>query len=361
MHNLRLFLLFLLCSFLCPAKFFAQGQPSASTTPSATASDVKPVNPTTPEEFFARARQLSDLEAAGIPFHLKATYVATGDSEFTGNGTYEEWWRSKDDWRKETTLGDHKYVAIQKAGKQTSFATSTDVPTSLRQVLDAILIRMPSDTDGYNGWKLHHKEINGLELTVLSRKHPCSGKSEHSKKDACAQQYYFSPEGQLRIHFVGTIETRYNGFKTFQNDLVPRDIDVSSDAATSTITVNSVEPLSSYPETLPGLAVVTPAHQQGENTIRADEAAMGARLVHQVPPSYPIEAQRKRIQGTVTLSAIIDKNGNVQKLQVIHSAGTLLDNAALQVVREWQYKPTIFEGQAVNVNTTISVVFRLSD
>ena len=43
-------------------------------------------DPQTPEEFFARARQLSDLEASGIPFHLKATYVASGDAEFTGNG-----------------------------------------------------------------------------------------------------------------------------------------------------------------------------------------------------------------------------------------------------------------------------------
>ena len=77
-------------------------------------------DPQTPEEFFARARQLSDLEASGIPFHLKATYVASGDAEFTGNGAYEEWWQSKDVWRKEATLGDYKYVAI-KDGEKTRF------------------------------------------------------------------------------------------------------------------------------------------------------------------------------------------------------------------------------------------------
>ncbi|HET9085903.1 MAG TPA: hypothetical protein VFN53_00085 [Acidobacteriaceae bacterium] len=110
MHNLRLCFFFLLGSVLCPAMIFAQAQPSP---PSAAATSP---NPKTPEEFFARARQLSDLEAAGIPFHLKATYVASGDAEFTSNETYEEWWESKDTWRKEATLGGYRYVGLRKAG-----------------------------------------------------------------------------------------------------------------------------------------------------------------------------------------------------------------------------------------------------
>ena len=56
---------------------------------------------------------MSDLEASSIPFHLKATFVASGDAEFLGNGTYEEWWESKDLWRKEAKLGGYKYVAIK--------------------------------------------------------------------------------------------------------------------------------------------------------------------------------------------------------------------------------------------------------
>jgi hypothetical protein len=78
---------------------------TAAATPPPTVVATLP-DPQTPQEFFARARALSDLTAAAVPFHLKATYVASGDTEFTGNGTYEEWWQSKDLWRKEATLGD---------------------------------------------------------------------------------------------------------------------------------------------------------------------------------------------------------------------------------------------------------------
>ena len=60
---------------------------AATATATSSAAAVPLPDPQTPQEFFARARALSDLEASGIPFHLKAIYVATGDAEFTGNGT----------------------------------------------------------------------------------------------------------------------------------------------------------------------------------------------------------------------------------------------------------------------------------
>ena len=88
---------------------FAQAKTAAAPLP----------DPQTPEEFFARARALSDLEASGTPFHLKATYVASGDAEFTGNGTYEEWWQSKDLWRKEATLGNLHVCSYQRMAEMT--------------------------------------------------------------------------------------------------------------------------------------------------------------------------------------------------------------------------------------------------
>lgn len=104
MNRQKLLCVLLMCFGFSLVYAAAQTQPAAGppaaapTTPvsSAKAAAAPLPDPQTPEEFFARARQLSDLEASGIPFHLKAAYVATGDAEFTGNGTYEEWWQSKD-------------------------------------------------------------------------------------------------------------------------------------------------------------------------------------------------------------------------------------------------------------------------
>lgn len=83
-----------------------------------------------------------------------------------------------------------------------------------------------------------------------------------------------------------------------------------------------------------------------------------AALVHQVMPQYPQIAKTAHISGTVILHAIIAKDGTVQELQYI-SGPPLLMRAAMDAVRQWRYKPTLLNGDPVEVDTTISVVFTL--
>jgi hypothetical protein len=222
----------------------AAGPPAAATSPTsppsaATSAPAPLPDPKTPEEFFARARQLSDLEASGVPFHLKATYVASGDAEFTGNGTYEEWWQSKDLWRKEATLGDYKYVEIQNGDKHTVYGSSDYVPWHLRQVLDVILIRIPTDVENSEIWEMRHKKINKAELVVLSQKHPCTAtdlnrpdeKGQSTQK--CPQlndpplAAYFTLGGVLRIEVREIQTVVYNGMMPFQNLIISRNVLVS--------------------------------------------------------------------------------------------------------------------------------------
>lgn len=75
-------------------------------------------------------------------------------------------------------------------------------------------------------------------------------------------------------------------------------------------------------------------------------------------PVYPPLARQARIQGAVVLHAIIDKDGNVSELQVI-SGHPLLVQAALDAVKQWRYKPTLLNGDPVEVDTTITVNFTM--
>jgi TonB family protein len=81
-------------------------------------------------------------------------------------------------------------------------------------------------------------------------------------------------------------------------------------------------------------------------------------LVKQVPPIYPPLARQARIQGTVVLHAIIDKDGNIESLELV-SGHPMLVNAAMDAVKQWQYKPYVVDGAAVEVQTTINVDFSL--
>jgi len=83
-----------------------------------------------------------------------------------------------------------------------------------------------------------------------------------------------------------------------------------------------------------------------------------ARLVRRVLPVYPPIAKAARIQGTVVLHAIIAKDGSVQELQYV-SGPPLLVQAAMNAVKQWQYQPTLLNGQPVKVDTVITVIFTL--
>ena len=85
-----------------------------------------------------------------------------------------------------------------------------------------------------------------------------------------------------------------------------------------------------------------------------------AKLISQVRPAYPALALQARIQGNVVLHAVISKDGAVSELQVL-SGHPLLVNAAVAAVRQWRYSPTLLSGQAVEVETTITVSFVLGE
>jgi protein TonB len=83
-----------------------------------------------------------------------------------------------------------------------------------------------------------------------------------------------------------------------------------------------------------------------------------ASLLQEIKPLYPPLARQARIQGNVILHAIIDKDGRVAELQVV-SGHPLLVQSALDAVKQWRYKPTLLNGDPVEVDTTITVTFTM--
>jgi periplasmic protein TonB len=83
-----------------------------------------------------------------------------------------------------------------------------------------------------------------------------------------------------------------------------------------------------------------------------------SQLKHKVQPQYPQEARDNRVQGTVRLHVVLSTAGKVQQLEVV-SGDPILAKAALEAVRQWEYKPTLLNGEPVEVDTTVDVVFSL--
>jgi TonB family protein len=85
---------------------------------------------------------------------------------------------------------------------------------------------------------------------------------------------------------------------------------------------------------------------------------IAGELIYTVNPVYPRDAKRKGIQGQVVFSAVIGKDGTVQKLTPVSGPSPLID-AATAAVQQWRYKPYMLNGEPVEVDTTITVNFKL--
>ena len=108
-----------------------------------------------------------------------------------------------------------------------------------------------------------------------------------------------------------------------------------------------------------GAGAAPPPPKVSPKRVTVGGNVQAARLVNKVTPLYPPLARQTRISGTVRLHAIIGKNGGVEQLQVV-SGHPLLVQSALDAVRQWRYQPTLLNGDPVEVDTEIDVVFSLA-
>lgn len=113
--------------------------------------------------------------------------------------------------------------------------------------------------------------------------------------------------------------------------------------------ISSTNSLAAVPKFVP----VTPQR------IRISQGVTKGLLIHRQEPVYPPLARAARVQGEVVLSAVIDINGQIQNLQLV-SGHPMLVPSAITAVKQWRYKPYLLNGQPVEVETTITVIFSLS-
>lgn len=109
---------------------------------------------------------------------------------------------------------------------------------------------------------------------------------------------------------------------------------------------------------LGGILAAPPPPKPTPTRITVGGQVQAAMAISKPDPTYPAIAKAAHVQGTVILRAIIGRDGTIQQLQLV-SGHPLLVNSAMDAVRQWRYRPTMLNGQAVEVDTTITVVFSL--
>jgi len=101
------------------------------------------------------------------------------------------------------------------------------------------------------------------------------------------------------------------------------------------------------------------AHPDIKGPVRVSSMVVEGLIIRKTIPTYPAIARAMGIQGTVVLQATISKQGTIENLHVV-GGPAMLQQAALDAVKTWRYKPYMLNDQAVEVETTVNVVFLIS-
>lgn len=136
------------------------------------------------------------------------------------------------------------------------------------------------------------------------------------------------------------------------DDTVPGAVDLGSSAPASDV-IGAMRDMGTPPP-----PPVKPEPRPNPGPLRISAGVAAGRLLAPIRPTYPAIAREARIQGTVVVEAIISKAGTVERARVV-SGPPMLAATALSAIQQARYEPYKLNGNSVEVETTISVIFRL--
>jgi TonB family protein len=108
------------------------------------------------------------------------------------------------------------------------------------------------------------------------------------------------------------------------------------------------------------LVAAVPAIAQPPQPVRVGQNIKPPSKTKDVRPAYPALAQSARVQGVVIIEVTLGEDGHVRDTRILRSI-PLLDAAALEAVRQWEFTPTLLNGAAVPVIMTVTVNFTLDE
>jgi TonB family protein len=164
--------------------------------------------------------------------------------------------------------------------------------------------------------------------------------------DAIRQWQYDPPfRAPLAFHVAVTFRPGEDGVASQSEG--PRGVSARQSASTSTGTGEASR------------AFAARVAAGGRAPVRVGGGVAEPRQLRKVPPRYPAVAQSARVSGVVILEVAIDERGGVFDAHVLRSI-PLLDQAAIDAVRQWAYTPTLLNGVPVPVIMTVTIVFSLN-
>lgn len=296
------------------------------------------------EALVARARQLWAIRAPGNPaFRLKAQFRFPNSKPGEGEGEYLEVWASPQQWRREIVVGDHRQIEV--GGEDKRWVLNDLALNSLR------LLRVPE--------LLSLGDLNLEQFKVKKiRKETSAGIQAHcvevKPSDNDVVTFCFEVASGLLLLTVnpvsmGKTSYQYSDYASFGNHSYPHKLRAFS-GGTAYLEVEVTE-LSPEPAPEASLFVSPEGSQQLPVCLKIEPP----KPLSDPEPVYP---RGQAGNARVMLWIIVGIDGKPSDLRVALSSGDAFDNAALDAVRRWTFRPAMCAGQPIAVQVSIEINFR---
>jgi TonB family protein len=320
--------------------------------------------PSDPRDVISEARPLYDFADATLkPWHLKASYQLYDDRGAPGEqGTFEFWWAAPDvnrtlwtragsthsDW----SLGGNKY-ASRSEGEPLKYFEN--------KLRSALLDPLPAE----KSMDPTRSRIERKDVSVGSAKLPCImvgpiiGHFGQAVEEPIGlfPTYCFDPHSPVLLlsYALGGVTEVFSKIAKVQGKYLAREVTFFQGKSATVDSVAGLNPTDA------GLAAPEGVPVSSIRKVNVSGGFAVGMLLKKAVPVYPQDAKDNRISGTVVLQAVIGTDGGVHDLQVISAPWPSLAASALWAVSHWEYRPYLLNGDPVEVETTVNVVFTLGN
>ena len=355
-------------SFLCLLLLGAQaglGQVAGDAADHST----PPVLPKDAREILTVASPFYDFSDPSLkPWHLRASYQLYDDKgEPAEKGVFEYWWASPQVYRTSWTRGDATHSDWHtESGKGASLFTGEPLKYFEYKLRSALLSPLPTENE-LNPAKSHlvrdSLSLGALRLqcVMVGPNMMSPGHAEMQPSLGLFPTYCFDSKVPiLRLRYsMGSVVEAFNKIAKVQGRYLPEEITLfQGKQKILTASVDSVTGLARGDPALTPPADVPISEEKKVNLVEG--IAQGMPLKKQVPV-YPQDAKDAHVSGRVVLQATIGRDGAVYDLHVVSAPWPSLAASALWSVSHWQYKPYLLNGEPVEVETTVNVIYALGN
>jgi TonB family protein len=319
-------------------------------------------------EMMGLGSQMNGLTAGNLPsWHIRVEFKLLDEKgNVADSGSWEEFWAGESQFKRSFTGTAFEVSEFGTPNGLKRIGSSAWPASLMWDMRKAIVDPLPREASLQN-MDLETKDIKAkrldggkMDLVCFTLKAKPTATTARLYPDAVYCFDSKNPFLRTRGIFAAGEDTTANNPTLFHDHFVPGDLTILLNGKLAlTAHVEIIEDLKSDDDSLfdvPAEAKAPVAETVGLNISTAEARGL---LIKQVPPEYPAVAKAARVEGVVVLQALIGKDGQVQELAV-ESGSPLLQQAALDAVHQWIYRPYMINGKPKPVYTKINVVFTLT-